>query len=45
MQLEYKEYKKAKSRLYKKEKGKDDKNKDKDKGKPKGSAYYTRLLN
>ena len=45
MQLECKEYKKAKNRLCEKEKGKDNKDKDKDKGKSKGSAYYTRLLN
>jgi hypothetical protein len=43
MQLKYKEYKKAKSCLYKKEKGKDNKNKDK--GKLKRSAYYIKLNN
>jgi hypothetical protein len=43
VQLECKEYKKAKNYLREKEKDEDDK--DKDKGKSKGSAYIARLLN
>ena len=47
MQSECKEYKKAKSCLHEKDKGKDDED-DKDKGKLKGSAYsahIARLIN